>query len=144
MRLNCSWFFGLRKNLKKIVIRKEIKSGKFLSFLLQILVQRFLDVLQFLIGISELLKKSFSAANLHYIRVLFCQDHISLPYIINTSEFFAFSRQLLWDISRIKNRLQIHPVSLAFHPFFHHIRNCLQFGIPWDYLFFKRLFEWRK
>jgi len=125
VRLHCRRFFSLRKNLEKIVVRKEVKSGKFLSFLLQILVQWFLNVLQLLISVSELIKKSLCAAHLHYVRVLFCQNHICLPYIINTSEFFAFSWQLLGDISGVKDWLKIHPVSLAFHPFFHHIRNCL-------------------
>lgn len=144
VRLHCCRFLCLRQNFKQVIIRKEVKSGEFLSFLLQILIQRFLDVLQFFICISEFLQQAFSATYLHNVFDLLSKLNVCLPDIIYRSEFFALSRKLFRNVTRIKYWLKIHPVALTLHPFFHHIRNHLQLAIPSDNLFLKWFFKGTK
>ena len=66
------------------------------------------------------------------------------PSLVNLFEFLGFVRQLFRNIGRIKNWLQIHPLSLQFRPLFQNIRNVLQSLVPLYYSFFKRLLKRRK
>jgi len=144
MRLDCSRFFGLGQNFKQIVIWQEIKSCELFSLFLQIFVQWLLDILQLLICFLEFSQQSFSTAHIHDFDFLLCQINVSFPDVIHLSELFTLGWKLLWDISGIKNWLEIHPIGLAFHPLFHDIWDHFKFTVPCYDLIFERFFKGTK
>lgn len=65
MGLDSRGLLGLGKDLQQVIIGEEVESGELLSLLLEVLVERFLNVLQFLVSISELLQQSLRATYIH-------------------------------------------------------------------------------
>ncbi len=91
MRLDSCRLLGLRQYLQEVVIRQEVKPRKFLPLLLQIFIQRFLNILQLLIRILKLLQQPFRTTHIHHLQVLFRQVYIRLVHIIDRPEFLTFS-----------------------------------------------------
>lgn len=73
--------------------------------------------------------------------MLFGQVHIGLPRGIDQLELLTLQGQLLGNIGRIEDGLQVHPLSLALHPLLHDVGHCFQLGVPADNLLLEGLLE---
>jgi hypothetical protein len=118
MGSDISNFLGLRKDLKKFIIGKEIESGKDRSLLLEIISKSFLDNFKVLVGLLEFLLKSFLRAALNNGGGLECLVDLLSPCGVYRLESLGFLRKLLHDIRRVENGLKVHPLSLALNPLF--------------------------
>ena len=67
-----------------------------------------------------------------------------LPSAVDSFEFFGFSRELLGNIRGIEYWLKIHPLSLAFAPFFKNITHSLENLVPLHNSLFEGFFERRE
>lgn len=116
MGLNPPDFFGLREDLKEVIIGQEVEAAEVGTFLLQVVLQAFLNQLKIFIAIS----KSVSAALNRALHENFwlCDDcvHDGSPLDIDSFEALALLLELLLDIRRIEYRLEVHPVSLSGDP----------------------------
>jgi len=118
MCLYKSWVLGLSEDLKKIVVSKEEETGEDKSFLLEIVVQTFLNLVEFLIGFLEVLHDVFFFGKVNETWLLLNTFHGTFPEIIDLDEHFVFEGHRSCDITGTENGLKIHPVSLYFKDFF--------------------------
>ena len=110
-------FLCLGKDFKQIVVGKEIESCKYRSLGFEIVSKSSLYNLQIFIGILEFFFKSFSRASDKGICIFSAVVDALFPNFINSLELLVLRRKLFHDIWRVENWLQIHPLSLTFHPF---------------------------
>ena len=135
---------GLREDFKQLIIGEEIKACKNSSFLAEILIETSLDQFQIIVSILEIFEQSFSVASHEHIGVLLSFFNDFPPHFVNSSEFLVLIVELLHDIRRIKDGLEVHPGSLAFDPFIDSFNHVQQSRIPKFDFFFKWLFERRE
>jgi len=133
---------SLTEDFKKIIGSQEVESGENGTFLFKIVFKTSLDLLEVEIASSKCLKKTraifklTSASNEAVGVSLSALDDLD-PLFVNSLELFGFSGQLLGDIVRVKDRLEIGPVTLALEPLFNDILHCDKLVVP----IFKLLFE---
>ncbi len=123
MRLDCQWLLRLGKNFEQVSIRQKVKSGKPFSFLLQITSELFLDSFKIFVRLLESFKEAVLAAHFKDQNTFACLVHCMSPCRINGLKLFIFLNELFGDICGIKNRLQIHPLTLTLSPFLQHVRH---------------------
>lgn len=63
------------------------------------------------------------------------------PRWVHSFEFFALGSQLLGNISWVKDRLEIHPLTLTFGPLLQHIAHNFKFVVPDDNSFLEWLLK---
>ena len=77
-----------------------------------------MDNFQVLVGLNELFFEALLGADHNDGWIGFGDVDLLLPGAVNGLETLGFLWQLLHDIGRIKDGLEIHPLSLTFDPFF--------------------------
>lgn len=141
VRLHCQRLLGLRENLKQVGVGEEVESGEFLPLFLEVRPQLFLDGLQVLVGLLQSFEESILGAHLDDEDALVGLLHGVLPGRINGLELFGLLHQLLGDVCGVEDRLEIHPLSLAFGPFLQNVTHDLELVVPHDDPLLERLLE---
>lgn len=144
MRSHIFHFLGLGKNFEQIIIRQEIESSENASLGFKIISETSLNDFKVSVGFLESLEKTFSGACFKSIWVLNSASDTGFPNFIDSLEFFVFRWKLLHDIWRIENWLEIHPLTLAFHPFIDAVGHIEKSLVPFFNFFLKWFLERRE
>lgn len=142
MRSDIFHFLCLGKNFEQIIIRQEIESSENASLGFKIISETSLNDFKVSIGFLESLEKTFSGACFESIWVLNASSDTGFPNFIDSLEFFVFRWKLLHDIWGIENWLEIHPLTLAFHPLIDTIGDVEKSLVPLFNFILKWFLEW--
>jgi hypothetical protein len=98
MRTHVADLFGLREDLKQLVVREEIESSKYRTLLLKVISKPFLDDFKVFVGLLELLLEALLRAGKKDIGGLFGLVDDVAPGRINRLKALGFLRKLFHDI----------------------------------------------
>mmetsp|Transcript_26831 Transcript_26831/g.47705 ORF Transcript_26831/g.47705 Transcript_26831/m.47705 type:complete len:295 (+) Transcript_26831:147-1031(+) len=140
-RLHAKWVLCLRQNLQQLIVGEEIKARERATLCLEVVIQTLLDQIQVVVAVDPNLEEPFRGALSQSVPVGVDAAHHLPPLAIHELELLPLSGELLHDIGRIENGLEIHPGPLNFQPLVETFRDVVKLLVPLVDLFLERLVE---
>ena len=118
MRLHSTGLLRLRQNLQELIVGKEVESREGHTFGLQVVLQVLLDLIQVCVMVLERVQSCFiTRRRLERVGLVVGLLHDELPALVHRLKRLGRTRELTDNIGRVENRLEVHPRTLACHPF---------------------------
>lgn len=114
--LDCGGVGALGQDLQEGGVGHEVESGELFSLALEISLQQFLALLEFLLHIGKVILQQVSLATSSHLLGLKRLLHALDPGLIDTGELFGLEWHLLGDITSCEDRLQTGPELLHLDP----------------------------
>jgi len=125
---------SLRENFKQLVVREEVESREGGPLALEVVVQTALDSVERVLAFLQSLQKGPILGEVDDLRILHDFRHHRLPVSIHIPEIGCLDGEMLLDIRRGENRLEIEPHGLHLDPILRKIKRIEQPLLPIPYL----------
>eukprot|EP00962_Isochrysis_galbana_P031292 scaffold10193_cov107-Isochrysis_galbana.AAC.2 len=143
MGLHAEWVFGLRQDLEQLVVGEEKEAGERQPLGLQVVVEPFLDELQFLIGLAPRGEQTLLSGGEQHVRLGYGLLHHLAPQPVDLCEALGLLRHLAHDVLRREDGLEVEPDRLAFDPLVDNLLHRDELGLPLMHPILKRLYKGR-
>jgi len=130
MRLHGSWVFRLSQQHEQVIRGQEEETREYQRLLLQVLVERPLDVVELFVCLLELGVHVFTFSELVDAWVVVDGFGSVAPDLIYILELLRLYWQGLVDIIRGEHRLEVHPSALAPAHLLENFGHSVQLVVP--------------
>lgn len=126
VRLHGLWLLALGQDLEEVVVGEKVEAGEGHLLLLEVRLEVLLDLLQHFVALGQALQPLRGRARLERTRALPRVAHDLLELVVDLGELPALGGQLLADVARLEDGLQVHPLLLDLEPLIERVAEHAQ------------------